>query len=107
MRHGIWDVEYGIEMATGYLFYLKIMGYEPLCVCIQYTVCVCPSEYDDDNIIICIDSIYSPLPLFTGQTSNLNYKTRPRGPPLVSPLVKHTHTHTHTLHERKERGFES
>ena len=50
MRNEIWDienetwnmgyVEYGIEMATGYLFYLKIMGYEPLCVCIQYTVCV-------------------------------------------------------------------
>lgn len=40
MRRGIWDVEYGIEMATAYLFYLKIMGYEPCVVYAVYCVCV-------------------------------------------------------------------
>ena len=89
-------MEYGIEMATAYLFYLKIMGYE-LCVCVYSILCVCSSEYDDDNIIICIDSIYSPLLLFMGQTSNLNYKTRPRGPTSGLPISGvYTHTHTHT-----------
>ena len=33
-------MEYGIEMATDYLIYLKIMGYEPVCVCVCI-LCVC------------------------------------------------------------------